>query len=222
MDVDCKTRHGPFSIDDIKPTAYPDRRFPSAYWSPKAASDRPRKGVEPQRTSSPRLRRSCLAMPLPPGVFRGRHGDAYCSAVAFRHSFAARINSFRQCASPRQSELMRDAIVANRANRSGRETAATQQNPRNLRWRILVLPNDNGSLRPSRNSGAWEEFPDPLRSPPGSASQRSPSPGPTPCPRAQRTLPELLIRRTAPPRGIVPLATGRIRHSPKYHQCAWR
>ena len=48
---------------------------------------------------------------------------------------------------------MREAILANLAQISGRETAAPQHNSPNKHWRILAPPNDNGSLRPARSSG---------------------------------------------------------------------
>ena len=79
-----------------------------------------------------------MALPTQTRVRRGREGDAYSSSVASRHSPAARTSSLIRYTPLPQSELMRDATLADLAQISGRETVATQQNSPNLHWRSLV------------------------------------------------------------------------------------
>ena len=77
----------------------------------------------------------------------------YSGAAAFRHSFAARTRSLMGYPSLQQCEFMRDAIPADLAQISGRETVATPQSSPNMRWRNLVSASDIGSFRLARTSG---------------------------------------------------------------------
>ena len=79
-----------------------------------------------------------MALPLPPGVCRGGEGDEYLSAVAFCRSFIALTSSLIRRKSLPRGELTREAILANRAQISGRETVATQRDSPDLQWRSLT------------------------------------------------------------------------------------
>ena len=81
--------------------------------------------VRPQCTFSPRLRGSSLALPTPQRVRQGRDDDARLGAVAFCRSLTARTGSLMRYTSIPQSELIRDASLANLAQISGRGAATT-------------------------------------------------------------------------------------------------
>ena len=92
-------------------------------------------------------------MPPPPGVLHGRETDVYLSEAALCRSLTHRTSSLIRYTSLPQSEVTREAILANRAQMPGRITVATQRNSPNLHWRILVSSGDSESFRPAHDVG---------------------------------------------------------------------
>ena len=94
-----------------------------------------------------------MALLSGPKLFYSREDDADFSTVAPCHSFAARTNALMRHTSRPQSELIREEMLANRAQISRRETAATKHNSPNLFWRPLVSSMDRGPFQPADNFG---------------------------------------------------------------------
>ena len=94
-----------------------------------------------------------MALLSGPRLFYGREDDADFSTVAPCHCFTARANALMQHTSPPQSELIREEMLANRAQIPRRETAATQRNSPNVFWRILASSVDRGPFQPADNFG---------------------------------------------------------------------
>ena len=136
----------------------PRRHFPSADWPPKAASDPPTNYIVPRRIPPPQLRTSFVAFPVTPGAVRGREGDAHSSAVARRHSLAARTKSFVRKTPLLRCDLKPEATFADLARTPGRDTVADQHASRNLDRRSLVSSSDEGPCYLPAISEKWGHF----------------------------------------------------------------